>query len=306
MSKPKRTWFGGDWVTPAEARWGLILVLPVMALFTALKIAPLIYGGYLSLTQYSLLQPPRFIGFDNYVRLFNDARAMGAFRVTLIYTVGTVVPATLLSLAVAVMLDTKLRGMGLFRTVFYMPQVASWVAVGVAWLYIMNPAFGPMNYVLSVFGINRQGFLSDGGQALPVLIGIGIWRQMGYSVVIFLAGLQGVPAHLREAAMMDGASAWRTFRQITLPILMPTTMFVIVTAVIFNLQVFDQVVVLTGGGPGRSTTTAVLFSYNQAFQSFAMGYAAAVAVVLFLAIMGLSLVLLWWSGQLGRRRKGAA
>jgi ABC-type sugar transport system permease subunit len=298
----KRMFSRGDWVTPAEARWGLILVLPVMALFAALKLAPLFYGGYLSLTEYSLLQPPRFIGFDNYVRLFNDSRALNAFRITLIYTVGTVVPATLLSLAVALLLDNKLRGMAVFRTVFYMPQVASWVAIGVAWLYIMNPAFGPFNYLLSQLSIERQGFLNDGSQALPTLIGIGIWRQLGYSVVIFLAGLQGIPKHLKEAAMMDGASSWRTFRQITLPILLPTTMFVVVTAVIFNLQVFDQVVVLTGGGPGRATTTAVLFSYDQAFQSFSMGYAAAVAVVLFLAIMLLSLTLLAWSGQLKGNR----
>ncbi|TQM90466.1 carbohydrate ABC transporter permease [Roseinatronobacter monicus] len=303
MSKSGKGWYNRDWVTPAEARWGLILVLPVMALFLALKIAPLLYGGYLSLTQYSLLQPPRFIGLANYERLFNDPRAMQAFRVTLYYTVGTVVPATILSLAIAVMLDTKLRGMAVFRTVFYMPQVASWVAIGVAWLYIMNPAFGPFNYLLSLVGIERQGFLADGYQALPTLIGIGIWRQMGYSVVIFLAGLQGIPQHLREAAIMDGASAWRSFRHVTLPILMPTTMFVVVTAVIFNLQVFDQVVVLTGGGPGRATTTAVLFSYNQAFQSFAMGYAAAVAVVLFLAIMGLSIVLLLLSGQLRAKKR---
>lgn len=303
MSKSGKGWYHRDWVTPAEARWGLILVLPVMALFLALKIAPLLYGGYLSLTQYSLLQPPRFIGLANYERLFNDPRAMQAFRVTLYYTVGTVVPATILSLAIAVMLDTKLRGMAVFRTVFYMPQVASWVAIGVAWLYIMNPAFGPFNYLLSLVGIERQGFLADGSQALPTLIGIGIWRQMGYSVVIFLAGLQGIPQHLREAAIMDGASAWRSFRHVTLPILMPTTMFVVVTAVIFNLQVFDQVVVLTGGGPGRATTTAVLFSYNQAFQSFAMGYAAAVAVVLFLAIMGLSIVLLLLSGQLRAKKR---
>lgn len=294
--------FRGDWVTPAEARWGLILVLPVMALFVALKLAPLFYGGYLSLTEYSLLQPPRFIGFDNYIRLFNDSRALNAFRITLIYTVGTVVPASVLSLTVALLLNNRLRGMAVFRTVFYMPQVASWVAIGVAWLYIMNPAFGPFNYVLSQLGIDSQGFLNDGSQALPTLIGIGIWRQLGYSVVIFLAGLQGIPRHLKEAALMDGASSWRTFRQITLPILLPTTMFVVVTAVIFNLQVFDQVVVLTGGGPGRATTTAVLFSYNQAFQSFSMGYAAAVAVVLFLAIMLLSLTLLAWSGQLKGNR----
>ena len=303
MAKTKRNRFQGDWVNPAEARWGLILVLPVMALFLALKIAPLMYGGYLSMTQYSLLQPPRFIGFDNYTRLFNDARAMQAFRVTLYYTLGTVIPATILSLAVAVLLDSKLRGMSVFRTVFYMPQVASWVAIGVAWLYVMNPAFGPFNYLLSLVGIERQGFLSDGNQALPTLIGIGIWRQMGYSVVIFLAGLQGIPQSLREAAVMDGASWWRSFTQVTLPVLMPTTMFVVVTAVIFNLQVFDQVVVLTGGGPGRATTTAVLFSYNQAFTSFAMGYAAAVAVVLFVAIMVLSLLLLGLSGQLSSKKR---
>ncbi|WP_333834463.1 carbohydrate ABC transporter permease [Rubrimonas sp.] len=303
MAGPGPRLFRGEWVTPAEARWGLIFVLPVMALFLALKIAPLLYGGYLSLTQYSLLQPPRFIGLANYERLFNDPRALDAFRVTLVYTVGTVVPATVLSLAIAVLLDTRLHGMAVFRTVFYMPQVASWVAIGVAWLYIMNPAFGPFNYLLSLLGVERQGLLSNSAQALPTLIGIGVWRQMGYSVVIFLAGLQGVPNHLREAAIMDGASWWRSFTQVTLPILTPTTMFVVVTAVIFNLQVFDQVVVLTGGGPGRSTTTAVLFSYNQAFRSFAMGYAAAVAVVLFVAIMGLSLLLLTLSGQLGGRRR---
>ncbi len=303
MAKSKRRWAEGDWVTPAEARWGLILVLPVMALFLALKIAPLLYGGYLSLTQYNLLQPPRYIGFDSYLRLWHDPRAWNAFKITLYYTVGTVVPATILSLAIAVMLDTKLRGMGTFRTVFYLPQVASWVTIGVAWLYIMNPAFGPMNYLLSLAGVERQGFLTSSGQALPTLIGIGIWRQMGYSVVIFLAGLQGVPQYLRKAALMDGASWWRSFSQVTLPILMPTTMFVVVTAVIFNLQIFDQVVVLTGGGPGRATTTAVLFSYNQAFQSFAMGYAAAVAVVLFVAIMVLSLLLLGLSGQLASKRR---
>lgn len=292
--KPPR----GDWVTPAEARWGLILTLPVMALFVALKVAPVLYAGYLSFTEYSLLQPPEFVGLDNYRRMFGDSRAMTSFRVTIIYTLGTVIPATALSLAVALMLNKKLHAMGVFRTAFYMPQVASWVAIGVAWLYIMNPAFGPFNYLITQLGFERQALLRSPDQALPVLIGIGIWRQLGYSVVIFLAGLQGIPGHLKEAAMMDGASAFRQFRQITFPLLMPTTMFVFVTAVIFNLQIFDQVVVLTGGGPGRATYTTVLFIFDQAFRSFAMGYAAAVAVILFTMIMVLSLSILWWTGQL--------
>lgn len=292
--KPPR----GDWVTPAEARWGLILTLPVMALFIALKVAPVLYAGYLSFTDYSLLQPPEFIGFDNYQRMFSDSRAMTSFRVTIIYTLGTVIPATALSLAVALMLNKKLHAMGVFRTAFYMPQVASWVAIGVAWLYIMNPAFGPFNYLITQLGFERQALLRSPDQALPVLILIGIWRQLGYSVVIFLAGLQGIPGHLTEAAMMDGASPFRRFRQITFPLLMPTTMFVFVTAVIFNLQIFDQVVVLTGGGPGRATYTTVLFIFDQAFRSFSMGYAAAVAVILFVMIMVLSLSILWWTGQL--------
>ena len=288
----------GDWVTPSEARWGLILILPVMGLFIALKVAPVFYAGYLSFTEYSLLQPPEYTGLDNYRRLFSDSRALTSFRVTIIYTLGTVIPATVLSLSIALLLDKKLRGMAVFRTVFYMPQVASWVAIGVAWLYIMNPAFGPFNYLLTQIGLPRQPLLTSPDQALPTLIGIGIWRQLGYSVVIFLAGLQGIPGHLREAAMMDGASPFRRFRQITFPLLMPTTMFVVVTAVIFNLQIFDQVVVLTGGGPGRATYTTVLFIFDQAFLSFSMGYAAAVAVILFLLIMVLSVSILWWTGQL--------
>ena len=293
-SRPPR----GDWVTPSEARWGLYLTLPVMLLFVALKVAPIVYAGYLSFTEYSLLQPPEFTGWDNFSRAFSDDRAIASFRVTIIYTLGTVIPATIISLAIAVMLDKKLRGMAVFRTVFYMPQVASWVAVGVVWLYIFNPAFGPMNFLLTQIGFPRQPFLNSPDQALPTLIGLGIWRQTGYSVVIFLAGLQGIPQHLKEAAMMDGASAWKTFREVTLPILMPTTMFVVVTAMIFNLQVFDQVVVLTGGGPSRATYTTVLFIFEQAFQSFSMGYAAAIAVLLFIMIMFLSISVLWWTGQL--------
>ena len=298
-SKPPR----GDWVTPGEARWGLYLTLPVMLLFLVLKVAPVVYAGYLSFTEYSLLQPPEFTGFDNYVRLMSDARALTSFRVTIIYTLGTVIPATALSLGIAVMLDKKLQGMSIFRTVFYMPQVASWVAIGVAWLYLMNPAFGPLNYLLTQFGLPRQPLLNSPTQALPALIGIGIWRQLGYSTVIFLAGLQGIPTHLKEAAIMDGASAFRRFREVTFPLLLPTTMFVFVTGMIFNLQVFDQVVVLTGGGPGRSTYTTVLFIFDQAFISFSMGYAAAVAVILFLMIMVLSVGVLWWSGQLRAGKK---
>ena len=291
----------GDWVTPSEAWWGLILASPAVVLFFGLKIAPALFAAYFSLTDFPLLQGPTYTGFDNYRRLFTDPIALNSFRVTIVYTLGTVIPATILSLAIAVMLDKKLQGMAFYRTVFYMPQVASWVAIGAVWLYLLNPAFGPVNWLLTQVGFPRQDFLSSTTTALPTLMGIGIWRQLGYSVVIFLAGLQGIPQHLKEAAMMDGASAWRSFREVTLPILKPTTMFVVVTATIFNLQIFDQVMVLTQGGPARATHTTVVFIYEQAFQSFRMGYASAAALVLFVVVLGLSLTVLWTTGQLKAR-----
>jgi multiple sugar transport system permease protein len=287
-----------QWVNGAEARAGFGFVLPVLLVFALLRIVPTVLALFFSLTEYNLLTSPSWAGFSNYAKLFQDPLVLNSFKVTIIYTVGTVVPSVVISLAVAMLLDRKLHGMPLFRTSFFTPQVASWVAISMIWVYMLNPGFGVVNWFLSFLGVDQIPWLSSTSWALPSLIMIGIWRNLGYGVIIYLAGLQGVPGHLSEAAMVDGASPWRRFRKITLPMLAPTTTFLLIMMAIISLQTFDQVFVLTGGGPANSTSTVVFYVYQNAFQYLQMGYASALAIVLFVLILILSYAGLRFSGQL--------
>jgi multiple sugar transport system permease protein len=287
-----------QWVNGAEARAGIGFVLPVLVVFALLRVVPAFLALFFSFTNYSLISNPSWAGFSNYLELFKDPLVLNSFKVTLIYTVGTVVPSVVISLAVAMRLDKKIKGMPLFRTAFFTPQVASWVAISMIWVYMLNPGFGVVNYILGFVGVDQIPWLSSTKWALPSLIMIGIWRNLGYGVIIYLAGLQGVPQHLKEAAMVDGASAWRRFRKITLPMLAPTTTFLLIMMAIISLQTFDQVFVLTGGGPANSTSTVVFYVYQNAFQYLRMGYASALAIVLFVVILILSYASLRFSGQL--------
>lgn len=288
----------GQWVNRAEARAGLVFVAPVLLVFALLRVVPAFLALFFSFTEYSLLTSPSWTALTNYVELFQDPLVINSFKVTLIYTAGTVIPSVVISLAVAMLLDRKVRGMPLFRTAFFTPQVASWVAISMIWVYMLNPGFGVVNYVLSFLGVEQIPWLSSTSWALPSLIMIGIWRNLGYGVIIYLAGLQGVPQHLSEAAMVDGAGPWRRFRRITLPMLAPTTTFLMIMMAIISLQTFDQVFVLTGGGPANSTSTVVFYVYQNAFQYLRMGYASALAIVLFVVILVLSYASLRFSGQL--------
>jgi ABC-type sugar transport system permease subunit len=217
------------------------------------------------------------------------------------YTVGTIFPSAALALVIALLLDQKIRGLAFFRTAYYIPQIASWVAISMIWIYMFNPSFGVINYVLSFFGIPKLGWLNDTKLALPSIIIVGIWRNLGYNVVIYLAGLQGIPGYLYEAAVIDGANRWRQFWRITWPLLLPTTMFILIITGIFALQAFDQIFVLTQGGPADASVTVVFSIYRNAFQYLKMGYASAMAFVLFVIIFILSALSLRLSGQLGEQ-----
>lgn len=284
-------------VARTERRAGWLFMLPVVLLFLFIRIIPSLYALYLSFTEYSIIQAPEWIGLDNYLNLLQDDEFFFSLKNTLVYTAGTVIPSAALAFGFALLLDSKIRGLGFFRTLYYIPQVASWVAISMIWIYMFNPSFGLVNFLLTQLGIPKLGFFNDPGLAMPSIILVSIWRNLGYDIVIYLSGLQGIPSSYYEAAQVDGANSWEQFRYITWPLLKPTTVFIVIITGIFALQAFDQIYVLTAGGPADATITAVFTIWRQAFQYGRMGYASAMAFVLFIVIFVLSILSMRLSRQ---------
>lgn len=288
-----------DWVRPGtqgfqryEARCGLLFVLPVVLLFLFVRVFPTLGAFYLSLTKFSGIGTPTWLGLENYIDLLGDDVFRKAIGNTLLYTFGTVVPATLLGLFFAILLNERIRGLPIFRVAFYSPVVVSFVSISMIWIYIMNSQFGVLNYLLSFFSIPKIRWLDDTTWALPSITFLGVWKNLGYTTIIYLASLQAIPPEFREAATVDGAGVWHQFRYITWPLLWPTTIFIVLMTGIFAFQAFDQILVLTAGGPGRATTTVVFEIYQNAFEFLKMGYASAMAFVLFGVIAFASVMLL--------------
>ena len=273
-----------------EAIAGYLFLAPSFIALLALTIGPVIASLVLSLMDWSLLSPPSFAGLDNYKRLVTDPEARHALQVTFVYLIGAVPLGLFTSLGLALAMNTRIRGIGLFRTVYFIPVVSSMVAVGLMFRWIFNTEFGILNYALNgffdAFNIPLRGpaWLQDPGWAMPAIILMTVWKTAGYNMVILLAGLQGISEHYYEAAMIDGAGRWSRFVHITIPLLSPTIFFVVIVSMIGSFQVFDQAFILTLGGPARSTVTLVYYLYENAFQWSRMGYAAAVAWFLFLVI----------------------
>jgi ABC-type sugar transport system permease subunit len=194
-----------------------------------------------------------------------------------------------IGLGLALLLNQKLRGLGLYRTIYYVPVVTSMVAVAMIWLQLFDPLYGVVSNAVEVIGLKGIDWLGDPRLAMPSIIAVSVWKVIGWNMLIYLAGLQGIPDYLREAAAIDGAGRWQAFCRITLPLLQPTTFFIFVTSVIGAFQVFDVVYVMTGGGPANATTTLVHQIYNAAFKALDMGYAAAMSFVLFAIILVISL-----------------
>jgi multiple sugar transport system permease protein len=275
-----------------QAQYGYLFVLPVVA-FVAIFIAfPMLFSFYLSFHDWSPLRgDARFVGLRNYLELLRDATFHRTVANTAVFTVSVIAITLVGSLVLALALDQGFRGTGLFRGLYYSPVVTSLVATGLVWLWILDPQYGIVNQALGVLGLPRPGWAGDPAWALPAVILSFSWREIGYFTVVYLAGLQGIPEELKEAGQIDGAGSGGVFRHITWPLLWPTTLFVMIMGLIRGTQFsFGLIYVMTGGGPIDSTNVVVLYLYQQAFEFFRMGYASAIAYVLFIVVFAASLL----------------
>jgi multiple sugar transport system permease protein len=266
--------------------------------FAVFTLGPILFAFALAFMHWDGSNPIRFAGLANFWKLFSDRVFQSAFWNTIIYT-GFTVPLTLIcALGLAILLNQKIFGRNFFRTVAFFPYVASLVAVAVVWNMIFHPEFGPVNMVLYSLGVdpkNLPAWAADRHWAMVTIIMFSIWKNMGYFMVIYLAGLQGISTELYEAADIDGATGWQKFWRITLPQLAPTTFFVSVMLTIQSFKVFDQVYMITQGGPGTSTLVLVYHIYNEAFISWDLGYSSMVALVLFLLVLLITIVQFRWT-----------
>ncbi|HEY7630481.1 MAG TPA: sugar ABC transporter permease [Thermoleophilaceae bacterium] len=276
---------------------GWAFVAPATILIGIFALVPIVWSGVISFQANDLTSAPHSVGFANYRALAKDPAFRSAVKHTLIYTVLFVPISVGGALAVAVALNRKIRGIRFYRLAFFVPVVTSTVATGIVFLWLLDPTFGLVNYILHAVGLPQQSFLQDPNQALYCVVAMTVWSWLGFNVIIYLAALQGIPHDLLEAAEIDGASKWSSFRTIVVPLLGPATLFLVVWSTINALQLFDEVYVTTRGGPLHSTTVVVYYLYQQAFQFFNGGYGAAIAYVLFLGILIVTVIQLWLGGR---------
>jgi multiple sugar transport system permease protein len=280
----------GRRILGSEHLAGWAFVAPAALLIGVFGLAPIVWTGIISFQSNNLIASPHWVGTANYHALFKDHAFRSAVGHTLLYT-AVFVPISLAgALALAVALNRRIRGIRLYRLAVFVPVVTSTVATGIIFLWLLDPTFGLVNYIFSQVGLPQQKFLEDPNQSLYCIIAMTVWGWLGFDVIVYLAALQGVPQDLLEAAEIDGASRWSAFRTIVLPLLSPATLFLIVWSTINALQLFDEIYVTTRGGPLGSTTVIVYYLYEQAFQFFNGGYAAAIAYVLFLATLVITLI----------------
>ncbi len=276
---------------------GWAFALPAVALIVIFGIVPIVWSAVMSFQANDLVSAPHWVGVANYRALLHDPAFAASVRHTLLYTVIFVPLSVAGAMLVAWALNRKLHGVRFYRLAVFVPVVTSTVATGIIFLWLLDPVFGLVNFFLSKLGIPAQGFLSNPNQALYCIVAMTIWGWLGFDVIIYLAALQGVPHELIEAAEIDGAGKWSSFRSVVLPFLRPATLFLVVWSTISALQLFDEIYVTTRGGPLGSTTVVVFYLYQQAFQFFNGGYAAAIAYVLFLAILVITIIQLKVGGR---------
>jgi multiple sugar transport system permease protein len=278
----------------AEAWAGYLFLLPNFVGFLAFSLIPIGICIGLTFTQWNLILPPEFIGGTNYENMVSDKLFWKTLGNTIYYTVGAVPIAIFIAFWLALLLNRGMRGVRFFRTIYFLPYVTLTVAIAIVWSWLYNPDLGLVNYALGLVGINGPAWLQDPTWAMPAVIIMSNWQGIGYPMLIFLAALQGVPEEYYESAKLDGAGWLQRIRHITVPTIAPATFYIVVISFIGAMQGFDQFYVMTQGGPAYSTTTIVMYIYQQGFQWFDMGYAATLAVVLFALIAGVT-ALLWRS-----------
>ncbi len=269
---------------------GWLFVLPATLLLVAFQLVPIGWGALLSLQHNDLVTSPHWVGLANYKALSHDPTFRRSIHNTIEYTLLFVPISIILSLAVAVALSKPVRFISLYRTGVFIPVAVSTVATAIIFNWLLDPTYGLANWFLNEIGIPSQGFFTNPDQAMYGIVAMTVWGWVGFDVIIYLAALQGIPQELLEAAAIDGASRWATFRSVTLPLLGPATLFLVVWSTINALQLFDEIYNTTRGGPLGATTVVVYYLYQQAFQFFEAGYAAAIAYVLFIAILVITVI----------------
>lgn len=269
----------------------LSVVIPAILFYVIFRYYPVVQTMFLSLTDAQLVNPNvHFVGGQNFVNLFNNATFRAALWNTTYYAFATTICTTIIGLALAFLFEPIERGSGLLRVIYFLPQVTSVIAIATIWLWLYQPRFGLFNQVLAFFGIPPISWLTSKAWSMPSLIIMSVWAGVGFSMLIFVAGLKGIPTEFSEAGVIDGASSWQLIWHIKLPLLQRVTTFVFVTGIIGSFQVFQQVYLMTHGGPLDSTVVIALLVYNTAFQDLRFGLASATALILFV-IVGLLTIL---------------
>ena len=274
-----------------ETILGWLMVSPWLIGFICFSALPMFASLIISFTEWDMLSKPEWVGFENYKTLFfEDPLALHSLNITILFTIVSIPLNIVFGLALAMLLNTSIRGLAIFRTIFYLPAILSGVAVALMWRWIFSTEFGLLNALLSMIGIEGPAWLTDRIWVLPSFVIMRLW-SVGGGMIIYLAGLQSIPTNLYEAANIDGANWWHRTRFITLPMLSPTIFFQLIVGFIFSMQIFTEAFIMTNGGPADASLFYLLYLYRQAFQYFDMGYASALAWVLFIVILVLTIIL---------------
>lgn len=264
-----------------DAIYGWLFILPQIAGVLLFLLYPFVFSIFISFHKWRLLSPPNLIGLDNYRMLLQDSLFHQILGNTL-YFVGASIPLSMAgALLLALLVNRPLKGISIFRSIFYLPVVCAWVAVAFIWKCMLQPEMGVINYLLGLVGIEGPTWLNSTTWAMPSVIAVNVWKSLGFNMILFLAGLQSIPEMFYEAAEIDGAGRWHRFSHITLPLLTPTIFFVLITSIIFSFQAFTEIYVMTDGGPAYTTAVIVWRIWYVAFQQFRMGYACSMAWTLF-------------------------
>ncbi|MEJ1201278.1 MULTISPECIES: sugar ABC transporter permease [unclassified Streptomyces] len=272
-----------------DGRLAAVFVAPALLGYTVFLLWPTLRGIYLSFTRFNLLTPAEWVGLDNYVRMVHDPIFWDSLRITVVYVVINIGVQTVSALAVAVLLQ-RLTQSSVLRGIVLTPYLMSNVVAGIVWLWILDTQLGIGNEILAALGLDRVPFLADETWAVPTIALINVWRHVGYTALLLFAGLQAIPNDMYEAAKVDGASEWRMFWRITMPLLRPVLAVVLIMTVIGSFQVFDTVAVTTAGGPANATNVLQFYIYGAAFGRFQFGYASAMSVALLVVLSAITFV----------------
>lgn len=287
----------GLFATLNEQKWSYLFIAPAVILFLVFVIGPLIASFYWSFTDYNGIQPPKWVGADNYRAIFfNDPRFWKSVRNTLFYCIGVIPPGLVLSLLLAIAVDQQIRFKNFFRVIYFIPTVTSVIALSVIWKWLFaGEKYGLINHFLILIGLKPIDWLMSPAWTLPAIMIMSIWAGIGYNMILFLAGLQTIPTTVYEAADMDGANLWDKFWHITLPLLKPTMVFVVIMGFIASFQVFERIYIMTEtefgiGGVLDSALTVVAYLYDMGFRKFQMGYASALGYIIFAVVFTITII----------------